>query len=395
MKNHFLSRLVKVGRVLAFSSFTLVGEMGAHEQDDERIAMSFYGPDRCGLTGIHTQYFPEINFRLYPGDIRIPYDFLTFDSSTEYVYANSCFALAPQKQTRIKERISALATVNLTYDICLEQASILNTRGFLSDQRFSRLNDLDLVIKPHDSTCSANAYYQRTGYQGGQGILNFCSSNYPTVRLFDVVAHEANHAMLDALNPALYGAGENHPHTAIHEAFADWGAIHASLSLADREERTQAIQNFLYSSDLCIAKGWNGSPRCLRSPNNPTPRERNSCEGHDRSMNLTSLMVTSMRETYQEIAYDRELSQLLRKNCVSGRESMPTVDYFDRLLMGTVVKSSQFNSLLDFSEHLLNTNDEFGQFMNGTNQEFYDTVQEKINSEIENRYDILNRCAAN
>jgi Zn-dependent membrane protease YugP len=91
-----------------------------------------------------------------------------------------------------------------------------------------------LTIDSHASCmkdCQLNAYYDPKDHKlvfpqfSDKGRKNYTSSS------FDVVAHEAGHACLNAMVPGLLKTGRL-DHRALHECFGDVSALLASLELA-------------------------------------------------------------------------------------------------------------------------------------------------------------------
>lgn len=121
-----------------------------------------------------------------------------------------------------------------------------------------------------------NAFYSR-----GQKALKFyyftpSGSSTPvyTCRSFDIVAHEAGHAILDGLKPGWLGGG-NPPQTGgLHESFGDLSALFLALSQLDQVEAFVALtrgnlhaKNFLAAMAEQFGVGL-GRPMGLRNSDN-------------------------------------------------------------------------------------------------------------------------------
>jgi hypothetical protein len=234
-------------------------------------------------------------------------------------------------QTQIKECISTYGIARLTFDSYYEQARILGYSHIL--------DTLHVELNPHDQICRGgpkNAYYQRTGQVGGQGVIKFCSRGLSTAKIFDITAHEVGHSILDVLPPNFYGNSDNHPYSALHESFGDLSALFASIRLA-QFTYPEEIPLFMENPNFCLASDFNGSGTCLR---NPTTYRGTSCEAHDYSNYFTSFILNSMSKTFYYLDYASENAVL-------------TSNVFQRLLINTVVSTSSFSSLNHFSKLMI------------------------------------------
>jgi hypothetical protein len=276
-------------------------------------------------------------------------------------------------QLQVKERISTYGIERLTFDSYQEQCATL---GY-----FNALAPLRITLNPHDQVCSlgkGNAYYQRTGTAGGRGVIEFYSHNLPTARIFDIVAHETGHAILDTLRPDFYGHPATHPYSALHESFGDLSALFASIKLAKLTNRTnqETICSFLKGRSFCLAPDFSADGACLR---NPARYNGTSCEAHDHSNYLTNFVINSMRGTF---------GQLEETEFNAGWTS----DFFQQLLIYTVIKRKQFNSLGAFSQLMINNVE------NLLNQD-EDDLHQLITGVMRNEYNrsplSMNTCAIN
>lgn len=387
-------------RFIVFVGVLLVSILSVNATD-----VSFFGPNQYGLNGIQTLRFSGVksgprsqHFEVQKNtNPDIPLKCLKFDDCTQYVEIfsdGSGIPYSEKTQKQIKEEISAFATTQLTYSFTWSQVSVLDSYGLMSKESVSRFHNLHLMISPHDRAClEKNAFYRRTGYEGGQGHLNFCSGGNPkTVRLFDVVSHETGHAILDALNPVYYST--NHAFSSVHESFGDLTSLFTSLSLANLKGKTEQVGFFLHGSGLCIARGWDGINTCLRKPYS-IPSLQLSCEAHDNSMLLTRFICDAMRQTHQTLCPSKSFLNY----------PMTTVQYFQQLLLSTVTRTPKFKTLGGFIDMLQDTNDSFRDadlinpytflqkcyfVLSGTEQEdFYGIVQESLERKLN---DSLDRC---
>jgi len=396
--------------------FLFVFEAEATKVD---IDMSFYGPERCGLRGIQTLRFPRMEEDLKQSSIKLDEDMppielsaLKFQPESEFILKRWRYSDQPLSEAdnkKVKERISALATTLITASSFQRAIPILSHYGLISPE--TNFNKLFLTITPHDNQClEKNASYTRTGRVGGEGVLNFCSGGFNTVRLFDVVTHETGHGLFDALNPEYYTtftdgslskvASLHHPYRAVHESFGDWAAVYTSCDIAIVRGQENQVGAYLNGTGFCMAPGWEGPGTCLRAPTGYSSTR--GCEAHDNSILLTELMVEAMRGTYREVIDSSSFySTPLRKPRMA-------LQYFQRLLISAVAKPPSFTSLRGFSEVLQETQGD----MSGTNiasvddfskrslivredvqNLFYETAQDNLNRLLEGELgEGMDRC---
>lgn len=384
------------------------------------VDMSFYGPERCGLRGIQTLRFHEMEEDLKQSPIKLDDDMpsielsaMEFQPESKFVLKRSGYRDQPLSEANnksVKERISALATTHVTARFFQRVIPTLSHYGLISPEM--NFNKLSLTITPHNDQCfEKNASYTRTGRIGGQGVLNFCSGEFKTVRLFDVVAHETGHGLFDALNPEYYTtftdgslskvASLNHPYRAVHESFGDWAAIYTSCAIAIVQEQESQVGDYLNGTEFCMAPGWEGPGTCLRTPTSYSLAR--GCEAHNNSILLTELMVEAMRGTYREVVDSPWFySSSLQKPKMA-------LQYFQRLLISAIAKPPSFTSLGGFSKVLQSTQDD----MSGTNiasvddfskvsinvreyvqDRFYEIAQDNLNRLLDGELgEGMDRCA--
>ncbi len=154
-----------------------------------------------------------------------------------------------------------------------------------------------------------NAFYSRT-----QKALRFFFFDRPgapagtrvfTCRSFDIVAHEAGHAILDGLKPGWLALG-NPPQTgALHESFGDLTAIFLALSQLDQVEaiiaQTKAnLHDKSFIADLAEEFGLAlGRPNGLRNADNDLRLSQVSSEVHDLSQVFTGGIYDVLADIFQ------------------------------------------------------------------------------------------------
>lgn len=154
-----------------------------------------------------------------------------------------------------------------------------------------------LTINPHGDCmkgCQLNAYYDPKAHAlvfpefVDKGRRKYtCSS-------FDVVAHEAGHACLNAMAPNLLRT-DRLDHNALHESFGDLSALFASLELASPKQQKAWLSK--PSSDTCI--GGELTDTCIRDPHDG---EALGCEEHSLSKPLTRFMCAYLRHQWENRA---------------------------------------------------------------------------------------------
>ncbi len=162
-----------------------------------------------------------------------------------------------------------------------------------------------------------NAYYSRT-----DKALKFFYFNKPgapapapivyTVRSFDIVAHEAGHAVLDSLKPDWIGASSNPQTGALHESFGDLLAIFAALAQLDQVEalivQTKAnLHGKSFLSDVAEEFGLAlGRDNGLRNADNNKKLSEVTAEVHDLSQVFTGGIYDVLADMFE---FDRHIDK--------------------------------------------------------------------------------------
>lgn len=175
-----------------------------------------------------------------------------------------------------------------------------------------------LLIVPHAGIME-NAFYSSESHS-----LQFYSfmrggrsrRPYHTALAHDIVAHEAGHAILDAVRPRYYEPFE--PETsALHEAFGDLCAVFAALShgsvqrrVARSLDRLNLLSEIAEGFEDAGAEGW-GSIRSLVTA---TPSDwEDTIEPHDLSLKLSSTIYMALRKLHRKMQREESAVSALRK----------------------------------------------------------------------------------
>jgi hypothetical protein len=182
-----------------------------------------------------------------------------------------------------------------------------------------------IAVFPHAGQ-TQNAFYSR-----GSRCLKFFFFPRPgapapapivfTCRSFDIVAHEAGHAILDSLKPGWLGASGDPESGALHEAFGDILAIFLTLSQLDQVEalivQTKGdLHNKTFLSDVAEEFGLAlGRDNGLRNADNDKTMSQVSSEVHDLSQVFTGGVYDVLADAFElerDIAREDEAATLLR-----------------------------------------------------------------------------------
>ncbi len=182
-----------------------------------------------------------------------------------------------------------------------------------------------IAVFPHAGQ-TQNAFYSRTSR-----CLKFfffpkpgAPAPAPTVftcRSFDIVAHEAGHAILDSLKPGWLGASGHPESGALHEAFGDILAIFLTLSQLDQVEalivQTKGdLHNKTFLSDVAEEFGLAlGRDNGLRNADNDKTMSQVSSEVHDLSQVFTGGVYDFLADVFElerNIEREDEAATLLR-----------------------------------------------------------------------------------
>lgn len=162
----------------------------------------------------------------------------------------------------------------------------------------------------------ANAYYSRR--ERALKFFNFVppgkteADRVHTNRSFDIVSHEAGHAILDSIKPGYFSSW--HPQTGgLHEAFGDLSAIFTMLSQLDQCEAIVAESKAnLYDKSFFSAMAEQfgealGRPYGLRNANNKLKLSDVSNEVHDISQVFTGAVYNVLADMFHDsLQLDRE-----------------------------------------------------------------------------------------
>lgn len=317
--------------------------------------VSIYSPNRFGfnssivnipLEGVDDGP-KDRNFYLAPrpGVPAVTKSTMKFDEEYQYVYEEKGeqgpyeIPFESYLQPLIKNRISTYGIARLTFDSFQDCCRKIN---------INHLNNLQVKLNPDDQICALgirNAYYERTD-QHGIGNIQLCSQAdkiqpLPVAKFFDIVSHETGHSILDALNGTFYGHASNSPSAAFHEAFGDLSVFFASVRLARFTSDKSHLNEFtstLKDKDLnfCLAFGLDESGHCLRNSRDLAA----SCEAHDTSTNFTNFYLTSM-------------SNVFRTYSLTKGNALWVADFFQTLLIKSIVSINRFDSLYDIGAHII------------------------------------------
>lgn len=172
----------------------------------------------------------------------------------------------------------------------------------------SSVNTDPISVFPHAGD-TMNAFYSRN-----EKALKFFFFNKPgdpttapkifTCRSLDIVAHEAGHAILDALKPGWLAFG-NPPQTGgLHESFGDLVAIFLALSQLDQVEaiiaQTKAnLHNKTFLADLAEQFGLAlGRPNGLRNADNDLKLSEVGTEVHAISQVFTGAIYDILADIF-------------------------------------------------------------------------------------------------
>ncbi|OJX14372.1 MAG: hypothetical protein BGO77_05865 [Caedibacter sp. 37-49] len=344
---------MKVHRLLFFILFCSQIALSTPSQDLEEV--SIYSPNgRFGFNGSivditleNVQSGPQDKYFSLDNERRdiptyIPRGLLVFKKDTQWNFDNSegrgdpklDKPVGPELSAVINHRISTYGIARLTLDSFLECG--VNTSSF---------NTLKVIFNPDDRACRlgiGNAYYERIN-RPGIGRIELCGAinnqtPLPTARFFDIVSHETGHSILDALNAYFYGHRSNSPLAAFHESFADLSTFFASLRLAKIHEKDDEVVHLLSNSNisLCLALNFDGRGHCLRNSIDVNA----SCESHDNSRKFTNFYLKSMREVFTHYPQTSDNAYWV-------------VNYFQKLLVQSVVSVRTVNSLYDMGTHVV------------------------------------------
>ena len=181
-----------------------------------------------------------------------------------------------------------------------------------------------LQVFPHGLPNTINAFYSRT--QKALKFGDFIKPGEPptsprifTCRSFDIVSHEAGHAVLDGLKPSWILIG-NPPQTGgLHESFGDLTAIFLALSQLDQVDaiiaQTKAdLHDKTFLADLAEQFGLAlGKPNGLRNADNDFKLSEVGTEVHAISQVFTGAIYDILADifTFERDPVQRDDAALL------------------------------------------------------------------------------------
>ena len=175
----------------------------------------------------------------------------------------------------------------------------------------SASNTAPLQVYPHGEPDVMNAYYSRTerALRFGDFVPNGATERVYTCRSFDIVSHEAGHAILDGLKPR-WLLSSNPPQTGgLHEAFGDLTAIFLALSQLDQVEAVIAqtksdLHDKTFLADMAEEFGLAlGRPNGLRNADNDLKLSEAGNEVHAISQVFTGAVYDILADIF---AFERD-----------------------------------------------------------------------------------------
>ncbi|MEQ7011218.1 hypothetical protein ABN028_34115 [Actinopolymorpha sp. B17G11] len=173
-------------------------------------------------------------------------------------------------------------------------------------------NTSEITVFPHAGE-TPNAYYSRS--EKALKFFHFTpdpqSSPIFTCRSFDIVAHEAGHAVLDGLKPGWLSADAAPQTGGLHEAFGDLTAIFLALSQLDQAEALITISKAnlherTFLSNLAEQFGVGlGMPFGLRNADNDLTLREVGNEVHAISQVFTGGIYDVLADIFA-VEYDRQ-----------------------------------------------------------------------------------------
>jgi hypothetical protein len=143
-----------------------------------------------------------------------------------------------------------------------------------------------------------------------------------TCRSFDIVAHEAGHAILDGLKPSWIFSSSTPQTGAMHEAFGDLTAIFLALSQFDQVEAVIAqtrsdLHDKTFLSDVAEEFGLAlGRPNGLRNADNDLRLSQTGTQVHALSQVFTGGIFDVMADVF---AFERKPAKTQYRNFIRNR----------------------------------------------------------------------------
>ncbi|MEC5164113.1 hypothetical protein ACFDR9_003573 [Janthinobacterium sp. CG_23.3] len=209
------------------------------------------------------------------------------------------------------DAIHTFAVVRLTLSMYQRALASGGNAAPLPWQWNSANNTAPLKVFPHGLPNVMNAFYSRTekALKFGDFIPSGGTERVYTCRSFDIVSHEAGHAVLDGLKPKWLLNG-NPPQTGgLHEAFGDLTAIFLALSQLDQVEaviaQTKAnLHDKTFLADMAEQFGLAlGRPNGLRNADNDFKLSETGNEVHAISQVFTGAVYDILADVF---AFERD-----------------------------------------------------------------------------------------
>lgn len=214
------------------------------------------------------------------------------------------FVLAPG--TEQFDAVHTFAIVRLTLTMYQRALAMDNQAAPLPWQWNDARNTAPLSVFPHGLPNVMNAYYSRSdkALKFGDFIPNGTGERLFTCRSFDIVSHEAAHAVLDGLKPH-WLAANNPPQTGgLHESFGDLTAIFLALSQLDQVEAVVAqtkanLHDKTFLADMAEQFGLSlGRPNGLRNADNDFKLSEAGTEVHAISQVFTGAVYDILADIF-------------------------------------------------------------------------------------------------
>jgi hypothetical protein len=209
--------------------------------------------------------------------------------------------------TQAFDSVQAFAVTRLALTMVQRALAINGLPNSLPWQWNSATNIEPLQVHAHGLPDVMNAFYSRTqrSIKFGDFVAPGTATRIFTCRSFDIVAHEAGHAILDALKPGWILAG-NPPQTGgLHESFGDLVAVFLALSQFDQVEAIIAqtkgnLHDKTFLSDVAEQFGLAlGRPNGLRNADNNLKLSQTGSEVHAISQVFTGGIYDVLADIFQ------------------------------------------------------------------------------------------------
>ncbi len=204
------------------------------------------------------------------------------------------------------DAVHTFAVVRQTLTMYQRALSASGSEMPLPWQWNSSADTAPLLVYPHGLPNVMNAFYSRsqTCLKFGDFIPTGQSARVYTCRSFDIVAHEAAHAVLDGLKPRWLMADAPPQTGGLHEAFGDLTAIFLALSQLDQCEAVVAqtkarLHDKTFLADIAEQFGLAlGSTNGLRNADNDLPLSQAGTEVHAISQVFTGAIYDILADMF-------------------------------------------------------------------------------------------------